>query len=584
MSSSGINAINSGPLIIRSYFGSSINNTYALGDYEIPISSNRVLITSTNGLVTPSDNIYVSSITISSINGLPYAPGDDVFWSSTSINGGIVNDNTGSVYINTSLQCSTITDVSTINGLPYPPQDDAFWSSTLSGGGIVNTNTGIVNISTSLIVNNSLSTLTIFDNTGSSGTTGQVLTAGTVLGGQVIWSSTLNLLSISTTSISTSTINGLPYPPQNDTFWASTLSNGGIVNTNTGNVGIGTTNPTNLLQVGNVAGITFYTASTQNQSTFIVGTSITPSSSATLNDNYASGLLVATVEPAARNVGGGIGLGGRQEFNTSITSFARVSGVSAGQIEGDFTVETLLQTGPGTAALIERMRIKNTGLIGIGTANPQALLDIKGSLSTLSIIDNAGSSGTSGYVLTAGTGGQVIWNVPAVSNYPYIWQYYTATNQILSSDAGQAGTFITWNGTTYEQPGYTGRITNASTTYSAPLDGWYQITFVGTLCGAVTGSQGDIPQGGTWGSFAAGLISQFTYGIRYNNTIVPGWQGYLNGYVVLEACGVQNQLVVIKYLSTNDTILVDNETPVVGGAGDFTASIGTTLTITYLRP
>ena len=244
MSSSGINAINSGPLIIRSYFGSSINNTYALGDNDIPISSNRVLVTSTNGLVTPSDNIYISSITISSINGLPYAPGDDVFWSSTSSNGSIVNDNTGSVQINTFLQCSTITDVSTINGLPYPPQNDTFWTSTLSGGDIVNTNTGIVNISTGLIVNNSFSTLTIFDNALSPGTTGQVLTAGPS-GAQVIWSNTLNVLSISTTSISTtsistSTINGLPYPPQNDTFWASTLSNGGITNTNTGIVYIST--------------------------------------------------------------------------------------------------------------------------------------------------------------------------------------------------------------------------------------------------------------------------------------------------------------------------------------------------------
>ena len=74
------------------------------------------------------------------------------------------------------------------------------------------------------------------------------------------------------------------------------------------------------------------------------------------------------------------------------------------------------------------------------------------------------------------------------------------------------------------------------------------------------------------------------YGIRYNNLIVPGWQGYLNGYVVEEACGVPNQLVVIKYLSTNNTIIVDNETPVAATFGDFTASIGTTLTIIYLRP
>ena len=53
---------------------------------------------------------------------------------------------------------------------------------------------------------------------------------------------------------------------------------------------------------------------------------------------------------------------------------------------------------------------------------------------------------------------------------------------------------------------------------------------------------------------------------------------------MLEACGVQTQLVVIKYLVAGNTILVDNETAVVAGAGDFVAGIGTTLTITYLRP
>ena len=522
MSSSGINAINSGPLIIRSYFGSSINNTYALGDNDIPISSNRVLVTSTNGLVTPSDNIYISSITISSINGLPYAPGDDVFWSSTSSNGSIVNDNTGSVQINTFLQCSTITDVSTINGLPYPPQDDTFWSSTLSGGDIVNTNTGIVNISTALIVDGSLSTLRIFDNAGSLGTTGQVLTAGTVLGGQVIWSSTLNLLSISTTSISatsisTSTINGLPYPPQNDTFWTSTLSSG-IVNTNTGNVNISTA----------------------------------------LN---VDGSILTNTSYTLYNVAGTYG-------TLSITPSTAAGFPGNGYINCDFLT----------------FRTANSGGAFLSLNTNTSMMNVQGTLSTLSIRDNNGSTGTSGYVLTAGTGGQVIWNIPAVSNYPYIWQYYKVTDQTLSSAVGGDGTWISWDGVNYEQPGYTGLLTNSNAVYNVPLDGWYQITFVGALCGAVTGSQGDIPQGGTWPSFAAGLISQFTYGIRLNTLTVPGWQGYLNGYVVLEACGVQTQLVVIKYLVTGNTILVDNETAVVAGAGDFAAGIGTTLTITYLRP
>jgi len=59
-------AINSGPLIIRTYNGTSINNTYLLTQYDTPVSSNYVLITSTNGLLVPTDNPTISSITIGS--------------------------------------------------------------------------------------------------------------------------------------------------------------------------------------------------------------------------------------------------------------------------------------------------------------------------------------------------------------------------------------------------------------------------------------------------------------------------------------------------------------------------------------
>jgi hypothetical protein len=69
MSSSGIQSLSSGPLIIRTYNDtSSTNLTYILKDYDRPVSSNYVLITSTNGQLVPSDNIYVSSITTSSYN------------------------------------------------------------------------------------------------------------------------------------------------------------------------------------------------------------------------------------------------------------------------------------------------------------------------------------------------------------------------------------------------------------------------------------------------------------------------------------------------------------------------------------
>jgi hypothetical protein len=70
MSSSGINSINSGPLIIRTYLDNSVNNTYLLGKYDYPVSSNRVLITSTGGLLAPSDNITISTINVSTLNAI----------------------------------------------------------------------------------------------------------------------------------------------------------------------------------------------------------------------------------------------------------------------------------------------------------------------------------------------------------------------------------------------------------------------------------------------------------------------------------------------------------------------------------
>lgn len=68
MSSSGVDSVNSGPLIIRTYLDATANNTYVLGQYDRSIPPNRVLVTSTSGLLAPSDSIYVSSINVSTLN------------------------------------------------------------------------------------------------------------------------------------------------------------------------------------------------------------------------------------------------------------------------------------------------------------------------------------------------------------------------------------------------------------------------------------------------------------------------------------------------------------------------------------
>lgn len=71
MSSSGIHSINSGPLIIRTYNESvntlSTNNTYLLGQYETPIPSNYILITTLNGQLAPTNNPSVSSMNVSTL-------------------------------------------------------------------------------------------------------------------------------------------------------------------------------------------------------------------------------------------------------------------------------------------------------------------------------------------------------------------------------------------------------------------------------------------------------------------------------------------------------------------------------------
>ena len=85
MSSTGIKPLSSGPLIIRTYNDSSINNTFVLGAYDKPVSSGRVLITSTGGRLVPSDNITISSINVGTLSA-------DVFYVST-LNASTINNN-----------------------------------------------------------------------------------------------------------------------------------------------------------------------------------------------------------------------------------------------------------------------------------------------------------------------------------------------------------------------------------------------------------------------------------------------------------------------------------------------------------
>ena len=112
MSSSGTTPINSGPFIIRTYLDQSDQNTYLVGPYDYPVSSNYVLITSTNGLLAPTDNPYISSVTVSSLVATTVTV--DEFYPSTFI----ISSNTVSSISVSSLFASSFTmDSGSISGI-----------------------------------------------------------------------------------------------------------------------------------------------------------------------------------------------------------------------------------------------------------------------------------------------------------------------------------------------------------------------------------------------------------------------------------------------------------------------------------
>ena len=69
MNGSGITPFNSGPLLLRTYQDGSSNNTYVVRNYDLPVSTNYPMVTAADGLLTPSDSIYLSSCAVSSLFG-----------------------------------------------------------------------------------------------------------------------------------------------------------------------------------------------------------------------------------------------------------------------------------------------------------------------------------------------------------------------------------------------------------------------------------------------------------------------------------------------------------------------------------
>lgn len=435
MSSSGITPLNSGPLLIRTYLDGSSNNSYALGAYEKSVSSNRVLITSTAGLIAPSDNIYISSISVSSINGLPYPPVDDALWS--LVGSTVVNDNPGPVQITSSLICSSITSISSI----FAP--GVFNISSLQGTFISapkfeylsQDSSTIGTFKIELYGSNLLvyrSTIGISSNTHIMNNGGSKLVLGT--NNPVIFingpNDTNNYVGIATSTpqyvldvagkINTTTA-----------FYVSTNGGGGAIRSfsDSGKSYIesgtdfsaGTSNSLLFTNMGASLPIAPLTVDMVNSSIGILNQ--TPQYTLDVagreritqfgaDTTTADATLIAANSASGRSI----------NFLTNCTAGAYNSIANVGDLGIMFNNSTIdtgnLWIGPWASGVAKGIKILTNGNVGIGAATPDAALQVAGTLSTNTIVDNSGSSGTSGQVLTAGTGGQVIWAAPSMPPAP----------------------------------------------------------------------------------------------------------------------------------------------------------------------
>jgi len=146
----GVQAVNSGPIIIRTYNDLSGNNTYLLGKYDIPISSNYVLITSTGGKLVPSNAIYVSSIATSTLNAFSSNISTLNVSSLNAVSSNISTLNTNILAtstLNVSTMISNGTNTITVRGSVFPSADITYglgsgsfrFTAVYAQGGVITT-------------------------------------------------------------------------------------------------------------------------------------------------------------------------------------------------------------------------------------------------------------------------------------------------------------------------------------------------------------------------------------------------------------------------------------------------------------
>lgn len=179
---------------------------------------------------------------------------------------------------------------------------------------------------------------------------------------------TLNVFTSGTT-ISSSQMNA-NFNYFDTKFWV--LNSGNLVFM-TGNVGIGTTSPTTEFEIhnDNDTGHAMF-----NQATF----SSTASDTSIINLIRARGTSVSPVQLAIGDQLGQLRFSG--ETGTGFNAAATIEAYATGAYSNTSTPSTLIfkTTALGSAIPTERMRIIDTGFIGIGTSAPTSLLHVANDL------------------------------------------------------------------------------------------------------------------------------------------------------------------------------------------------------------
>ncbi len=261
-----------------------------------------------------------------------------------------------------------------------------------------------------------ISTLGSFSTVASSYIATDSMSAGNLyLSGDLAVAGTITSVNITSTNIiETNVTAGVVYVT--DTFSAIGNSNTvGSIYTTGGNVGINTTEPTNLLDVNGTANFTDVLTAHKGITT---GT-LNVTGASLLSGNVTIGSNLIVTGPGLRIPTGNIAnrpatpLAGHVRYNTETSQFEGYGpgdswGSLGGVVDIAQTTKILASASPSTTdgnlyfytVGSERMRVNSSGNIGIGTSAPNYLLDVNGALGVSTGITTSSILATTG--VTAG--------------------------------------------------------------------------------------------------------------------------------------------------------------------------------------